>query len=359
MSSQSFSAVPILQPFVDRQELAGAVTLVANRDEVLSLEAVGHADLAAQKPMTTDAMFWIASQTKPMTATALMMLVDEGLVDVEEPVEKYLPEFAGQMVIAEQDEEHRVLRKPIRPLLVRHVLSHTGGLPFWTPVEQPRIDGLSLEHLGRLYAMTALEAEPGSRYCYSNAGTNIAGRIVEVVSGQPYEEFLQERLLDPLGMTDTTFWPSAEQLDRLAKVYKPGPENVGLEEIPISQFNYPLDSPRRFAAPAGGLFSTASDVARFCRMILRGGELDGRRYVSEESVRVMTSRQTGDLETSYGFCWSVGEDSFGHGGAYSTNMTIEPKNDLVTVWLVQHAKYPGEGNMAQGAFRETAKAAFG
>lgn len=348
----------VLQPFVDRHELAGAVILVADKDQILSLDSVGYADVAAGVPMATDALFWIASQTKPITATALMMLVNEGLVEVEEAVEKYLPEFAGQMVIAEQNENQVVLQKPSHPMTVRNVLNHTSGFPFLTSVEEPFIDSLKLRDAARLYALLPLQWQPDTQYCYSNVGTNIAGRIVEAVGGQSFESFLQERLFDPLGMTDTTFWPDKQQLRRLAKAYKPNAQNSGLEETLLHFLQYPLDNPRRFATPGGGLFSTAHDVARFCQMILRGGERDGRRYVSETSVKQMTTRQTASLPESYGLGWSVQESSFGHGGAYSTNMTIEPGSGLITVFLVQHAGFSGEGAASHEAFRNVAKERF-
>src|SRR5204862_3272598 len=126
-----------LQPFVDSHSLAGAVTLVADKDRVLSLDAVGFADVAGNKPLRPDALFWIASQSKPITATAFMMLVDEGKVSLDDPLEKYLLEFRDQWLIAEQDEEHTLLRKPGQPITVRHLLSHTGGLPFKSAIEQP------------------------------------------------------------------------------------------------------------------------------------------------------------------------------------------------------------------------------
>src|SRR5579871_2613285 len=217
-----------LQPFVDRHALAGAVTLVANRDNILSLEAVGYADIAGNKPMQTDALFWIASQSKPITSTALMMLVDAGKVHLDDPVEKYLPEFRDQWLAVEQDNDHMSLRRPHHPITVREILSHTSGLPFASAMEQPTLDLLPLRDGVRSYAMTPLQFEPGTKYQYSNAGINTAGRVIEVVSGMPYEQFLQKRLFDPLRMTDTTFWPSEAQVARLAKSYRPGKGNVGL-----------------------------------------------------------------------------------------------------------------------------------
>jgi CubicO group peptidase (beta-lactamase class C family)/Tol biopolymer transport system component len=344
-----------LQPFVDRGELAGAVALVANQEKVLDLRSVGFADLTAHKPMTDDALFWIASQSKPITATALMMLVDEGKVKLDDAVEHYLPEFRGQWVATQRSGDEVVLRKPRHPITVREILSHTSGLPFRSTMEEPTLDLLPLRVGVKSYAMTPLDFEPGTKYAYSNAGINTAGRIIEVVSGMSYEDFLDKHLFNPLGMTDTTFWPSAAQLARLAKAYKPGPNQKGLEEIPITQLRYPLNDRTRQSMPAGGLFSTARDLARFCRMVLNRGTLDGRRYLTESAVSDMTRKQTAEpIREGYGLGWSTGGDSFGHGGAYATNMTIDSRRPLITIFLVQHAGFPGDGGKAHEAFRKAA-----
>src|SRR6516164_5784933 len=168
------SIAAVLQPFVDSHSLAGAVTLVADKTHVLSLETVGYADVAARKPMKPDTLFWIASQSKSITAAALMMLVDEGRIRLDDPVEKYLPEFKGQWLAVEQDREHMLLNKPGHPITVREVLSHTSGLPFKSAMEQPTLDLLPLRDAVRSYAMTPLQFEPGTKYQYSNAGINTA-----------------------------------------------------------------------------------------------------------------------------------------------------------------------------------------
>ncbi|HXX24580.1 MAG TPA: serine hydrolase domain-containing protein [Terriglobia bacterium] len=348
-----------VQQFVDNHTLAGAVMLVASSNRVLSLQAVGYMDIARKRPLRTDALFWIASQSKPMTATAVMMLVDEGKVNVDDPVEKYLPEFKGQWLKAEEDAGHMLLKRPAHPITVKNVLSHTSGLPFSSPLEQPTLDLLPIAARVRSYAMLPLEFEPDSKYSYSNEGINTAGRIIEVVSGMPYQQFMEQRLFQPLGMKDTTFWPSSKQVHRLAKSYKANAAKTGLEETTVTQLRYPLTDRTREPMPAGGLFSTASDVARFCQMILNGGTLDGRRYLSEAAVRQMTSKQTPDgIREKYGFGWSVGNGEFGHGGAYATNMTIDPSHRLVFIWMVQHASFPGDGAKSRDAFMQAAKAAF-
>jgi CubicO group peptidase (beta-lactamase class C family) len=351
--------VAALQPFVDRGTLAGAVTLVADREKVLSLDAVGFADIAAKSPLLVDALFWIASQSKPITAAGLMILVDQGMVSLDGPVEKYLPEFKGQWLAVEEDKEHVLLKKPAHPITVREVLSHTSGMPFQSSMEQPTLDGLSLRDAVRSYALTPLKFEPGTKYQYSNAGINTAGRIIEVVSRMPYEEFMDKRLFGPLGMKDTTFWPNAEQLKRLAKAYRPDAKRTGLEETTIGQLRYPLNDRKRQPMPAGGLFSTASDVGRFCQMILSGGVYNGKRYLSKAAVEQMTTKQTGDaIKEDYGLGWSTGGGTFGHGGAYSTGMTIDPKRGLITVFMVQHAGFPKDGGRSQEAFKQAAYGQF-
>jgi CubicO group peptidase (beta-lactamase class C family) len=161
-------------------------------------------------------------------------------------------------------------------------------------------------------------------------------------------------------MKDTTFRPTLQQVRRLAKGYRPNEAKSGLEETTIGQFRYPLTDQTREPMPAGGLFSTASDVARFCRMILNGGVMDGKRYISEAAVKQMTSRQTpAAFATSYGLGWFTGNGEFGHPGAYSTDMTIDPQHGLVLIWMVQHAGGPsGDAAKARDAFKQAAKATF-
>ena len=354
-ASPSISAA--LQPFVDKHSLAGAVTLVADKDKILSLDAVGFADVAAQKPMKTDALFWIASQSKSITAAAFMMLVDEGKVKLDDPVEKYLPEFKDLQVAVGKGKEV-VLQKPKQPITIRQILSHTSGMPFASAKERPTLDMLPLSEGVKSYAATPLQTEPGTKYAYSNAGINTAGRIIEVISGMPYEDFLDKRLFGPLAMKDTTFWPNEEQLTRLAKSYKPNKEKTGLEELTISQLKYPLNDRKRQPMPAGGLFSTAGDVGRFCQMVLNGGTFNGKLLLSEDAVKQMTTKQTGDdLKDNYGLGWSTG-GSFGHGGAFATNMSIDPKRGLITVYMVQHAGFSGEGVKSHGAFKQAAEELF-
>ena len=166
-----------LQPFVDEHELAGAVTLVATKDKVLDVETVGWADVAAKRPMRADAMMWIASMSKGITATAFMVLVDEGKVKLDDPVEKYLPEFKGQMFVAEKDADHVLLKKPKHPITIRNVLSHTSGLPFKSPIEEPTLDMIPLATAVKSHAMSPQMFEPDSKYQYSNAARRVDARV--------------------------------------------------------------------------------------------------------------------------------------------------------------------------------------
>lgn len=350
---------PVLQPFVDDHTMAGAVVLVADADNILDIEAVGWMDVAAKKPMRPDALFWIASQSKPITAAALMILVDEGKVSVDDPVEKYLPELKDLRLVAEQGQDPAQGKKPRHPILVHEVLSHTSGLPFRSAFEQPTLDLGPLAARVRSYATLRLVSEPGTKYLYSNAGINIAGRIIEVVSGMPFETFLDERILQPLGMKDTTFWPSASQLERLAKAYKPNAKRDGLDEGPIVQLKYPLDSRERQPMPAGGLFSTAADVSLFYRMIAGNGMAGGKRILSEKSVQQMTSDQSGEAHANYGFGFTAHGPYTGHGGAYSTDSRLDREHGLITIFLVQQAGWARDGKKILPAFQKAATEAFG
>lgn len=348
-----------LQPFVDDKVLAGAVTLVADKDKVLDVSTVGWADIAAKKPMTKDALFWIASMSKPITATAFMMLVDEGKVSLDDPVEKFLPEFRGQMVIAEKDKDHVLLKKPKHPITVRNVLSHTSGLAFKSAVEDPTLDMLPLRVAVLSYAAAPLQFEPDTKYQYANAGINTAARIIEVISGMSYEDFMQQRLFTPLGMVDTTFWPSEAQEKRIATSYKPNADKTGLEAMQVTQLHYPLHERIRQPMPAGGLYSTAADVAKFCQMLLNGGQLNGKRYISGDSLKQLQTKQTADGLNAYSLGFQLNGTSFGHGGAYATNLNIDPAKGIATVFMVQHSGWrTDEGKKILPAFQKAAADSF-
>ncbi|MBS0211207.1 MAG: beta-lactamase family protein [Planctomycetes bacterium] len=361
-SASAEGLAPVIQPFVDSHGIAGAVVTVANRDKLLTLDVVGAADVATGQPMRPNTMFWIASQSKPITSTALMILVDEGKVNLDDPVEKYLPEFKGQMLEVKKagGSKETELRPPKHPITVWNVLSHTSGLPFRSAAEVPTLDGLTLADAVKSYAQTPLTFEPDTKYAYSNAGINTAGRIIEVVSGLPFETFVDQRLFQPLGMTDTTFWPNEEQVARLAKSYKPNDDKTNLVEVKIGQLRYPLSDRTRHVMPAGGYFSTANDCVRLCQMVLNGGTFQGKRILSETAVKEMTRRQTAEGLNSYGLGWSVNGKNFGHGGAHATNMNVDTDRGLVTVFLIQAAGgFPTNGKECQGAFNRAVIERFG
>ena len=350
-----------LQPFIDSRVMAGAVVLVADKDSVLDLEAVGYSNLSARKPMKTTDLFYIASMTKCFTATALMMMVDEGKVNINDPVEKYLPEFKGQMVEEAENKGHPHL--PQHPITIKEVMSHTAALP-----GEPRHKRYTLAEDVKEIAKLPLQWEPGTKMKYS-LGPEIGGRIVEVVSGVPYCQFIQQRLLEPLGLNDTTFWPNAEQADRLAlthayntttKTLEPVQHNSELIKagqcgtvppIILSQFTAGMIPAyaHHFANPAGSLFSTAADIGKFCQMLLNGGSYQGKTYISRAALQQMTALQTGDLlvgngEQGYGLGFFVQRravkggptvGSYGHHGSHKTQMWIDPRNQVAMVLMVQ------------------------
>ena len=298
--------------------------------------------------MQPDTLFWIASNSKQITSAALMLLVDEGKIALDDVVSERLPEFRGQMLVSEEDDAHKVLRKPTRPLTVRDLLSHTGGVLPW--FYDGRLNAGSLRERTLACALTPLRFEPGTRWEYGNGGFEVAGRLIEVVSGEPLESFLQTRLFTPLGMTDTTFWPSKEQVGRLATPYTPGPDGTGLAESTLP-FTYPLAEMSGSPSPGGGLFSTAGDCFLFCRLIAGGGVFEGRRLLSEAAVRTMTTTQTGTLlsapdnENGYGLGWNTTSRDQGrpwptgigfvhHGGAHGTNLWIDPQCSQIKVFMV-------------------------
>lgn len=361
-----------MQAFVEDNTISGAVTLVARKGEIMSLEAVGLADIANKKPMRPDSLFWIASMTKPITATAVMMLQEEGKLSVDDPVEKYLPEFKNQWLIENRSSNSMTLTRAPRPITLRDLLTHTSGL---SDVAAPR-PNCTLAELAMAYSQLPLKFPPGTKWEYCNSGINVLGRIVEVSSGQTFADFLQDRIFKPLGMKDTTFWPTAAQAKRLAKSYQPATDGRGLEEATIWFIKGDLSDRSRTAFPSGGLFSIAQDMFRFYQMVLNGGEFNGKRIVSRQSVDVMTRTQTGDIRTgftegmSFGYGWAVlkkptgvtemlSPGTFGHGGAYGTQGWVDPKKELICVLMIQRVRLPNaDASPIRKAFQEAAVSAI-
>jgi CubicO group peptidase (beta-lactamase class C family) len=346
---------PGMQRFVDDHQIAGAVTVAGTAKGIARLEAIGQRRLDTGDAMPKDALFRIASMTKPITAVGILILADEGKLSVDDPVEKHLPEFRGQMLVAERKPDQLTLKKTPRPITLRDLLTHTSGVPGYPS---------GLDRYGKRYRTLAestlalsqrpLEFAPGSRWSYSNTGINTLGSIIEVVSGMDYETFLAERVFKPLRMKDTTFRPSKEQLSRLAGMYGISKDGK-LTPVPDAPISRPAE--RRHPSPAGGLYSTGADQAQFYRMMLNGGTLDGERILSEKSVKAMTRVQTGELKCgftpgmSHGLGFAVVREpqgvtamlspgSFGHGGAFGTQSWADPKRGLFVILLIQRTGLP-------------------
>lgn len=360
-----------MQEKVAANEIAGAVTMVVAKDKILHLESTGLADVAAKRPMTPDTLFWIASMTKPITGTAILMLQDEGKLNMADPVAKYLPEFASLKAPS---------GKPAN-LTITQVLTHTSGLgEAGGPAAK---EAKTLADLVPLWLAAPMQYEPGTKWKYTQSGINAAARIVEVVSGLSFDAFLQQRLFDPLGMKDTTFYPNDAQQSRLATAYAKNKNTGTLEPVaPRSDFG------KRDRPPQGngGLFSTARDYARFCQMLLAGGTLDGHRYLSADAIKFLSTPQTGDLPTgffqndAYGqrganYAWGIGTcilrtphegvaamlspGSFGHGGAWGTQAWIDPAKGVGYVLMVQRADFPNsDASDVRQAFQQAAATAL-
>ena len=353
-----------MKEFIAKNEIAGAVTLVVSPDKVLHLDAAGKADTAADVPMREDHIFWIASMTKPMTGVCVMMLQDEGKLSVEDPIAKYIPELKN--LKTKDGKAHAVT--------IRQILTHTAGLGEATP-EQERV-ATKLADLIPHFAAKPLAFEPGSKWAYSQSSINTAARIVEIVSGKSFDQFLQDRLCGPLGMKDTAFYLSDEQAKRLAKSYRL--ENGKLEEAKIFILHGQEPTSRtRYPAANGGAFSTARDYGRFCQMLLNDGTLDGRQYLKPESVKYVSSVLSGEVKTGFteGNGWGLGfcvirrpqgvsamlsPGSYGHGGAFGTQAWIDPEKKLAFVLMTQRANFPNSDNSdVRKAFQEAAVAGAG
>ena len=336
----------VLQARVENNdEIAGVVAVLARKDgTIISQNVLGLADIEAGRPMQPDSVFWIASMTKPMTAAAMMILVDEGKVSLDDPATKFIPALKNLMVVESQEDGRLVLTRPVREVTVRQLLCHTAGFAFLSELQGFGLDVVSMEFASLPSVTGPLQFQPGDKFLYSNQGINIAGRIIEVASGMSYADFLQQRIFDPLGMTDTTFWPNEQQLARLAKSYRYNALQKNLEEVPVHYLNYPLhDRMKRHAEPGGGLFSTAEDCTKFCLMLANDGEWGGRKILTKEAVSELKKDQTGTLNVNYGLSFDRSENHFGHGGAYGTRMAIDSRRNIVSVFMVQCASSPKSG----------------
>ena len=334
---------PAMEQSVSSKQAAGIVTLVMEKGKIVHHEAAGMADIKSGKKMEKDALFWIASMTKSVNAAAVMTLVDEGKLSLDEPASKWLPEL-GKMKLADGS-------IPKTPITLRRLLSHTAGIAF--PPRKATDGAISLKSYVASLLRAPLAFEPGSGYEYG-FGPTVAGRIIEIVSGLKYDEFLQKRLFAPLGMKDTQFNPDEAHRARIARTYtmdedthelRPGYNPFVTSDVSVTHM----------VEPAGGLFSTATDMGRFYAMIANKGELDGVRILSAAAVADMTAPVTaGGRLQGYAAGWQCNTEeqrpcsampigSFGHGGAFATNGWVDPEHQLVTVFLVQNVMVPDSG----------------
>jgi CubicO group peptidase (beta-lactamase class C family) len=319
---------------------------------------LGYADVEAKKPISEDNIFWIASMTKMFAGASIMMLVDEGKVSLDDPVTKFIPQLKKWMVVEEKDQAHILLKPPVRPVTIRHLLSHTSGLAGSSELQQATgADSTPLKARALSSVTGPLQSQPGDKYAYGNQGMNVAARVVEVVSGMPYETFLQKRFFDPLGMKETTFWPTEAQVARLAGAYGPNKGKTGFARGGIGFLTKPLsDRAHRFPEAGGGLFSTTPDVLRYGLMLANDGELDGKRYLSHAAMDELRKEQAGKTKVNYSLGYHLRNGMFGHDWAYGTDLSVDPKTDMVAVFMVQCTS--GDQWAARDLFLKTALQIF-
>lgn len=369
---------PRMQAGVDQGSIPGAVSMIVQDGKVAHFDAVGWADVDAKKPMRTDSIFQIMSMTKPITGIGIMILMEEGKLSITDPVERHLPEFKNQWMVKDREGKERMeLVRPSRAITILDLLTHTSGMAGYMP------EGISdfmqtmdrpLHEAVAAYAQVPLQFEPGSRWMYSNMGIDTLGRIIEVASGMKYEDFLKQRLFDPLGMKDSFFYPPADKRDRIAMVYRRQDGKwvrSGKEILGGDPALYRAGA--KYPGPSFGLFSTAEDLAQVCQMMLNGGTLNGKRILSPATVRMMTTVQNAHMEPSghnvgqgFGLAWTVAKDqrfevvlrpkgTYGHGGAFGTDYWIDPEHKLIGIFLIQVA---GSNRYEERALSQMAVAAL-
>ena len=350
MDSTKLAEIPVLmQYFVNEHKIAGAVTLVVRKGQVVSFEAVGFQNIKKKMPMSRNTIFRIASLTKPFAAASIMMLSEEGKLQLDNPIEKYLPEYKNMWLLSEISGEKETLIRPKRKITIRDILTHTSGLaalPSEMPINSIREYALMISQLPLLF-------EPGTQWKYSGSGITAAARIVEVISGKPYEKFLSERIFGPLKMKDTYFSLPESSLERVASLYNLSADS-SLEIIDAPGWLY------SFPHPEGGLYSTTLDMYKWMQTILNKGIFNGTRILSEKSVEEITKIQTGELVTgftdgmSYGLGFGIVHNptgvtsmlstgTFGHGGAFGTQSWADPVNQTIYILMIQRQGF-GNGD---------------
>lgn len=362
-----------MQSATDANGYLGAVTLIARDGEVVDWRAYGHRDLARTQPMPRDAIFRIYSMTKTVATVAALMLVDDGRLALDEPIARYLPEFTTMQVFDGGSADAPRLRPAASAITLRHLLTHsagfaTGGEGYEEAtkiLERADLHGSTdLADFARRTSGLPLATDPGRRFHYDGTGIEVMGRLVEVVAGMPFETFVQRRVLDPLGMNDTGFSVPPGKRTRIADISAMGPDGRLVLDSGSTAAR-PGERMQRYASGAGGLYSTAPDYLRFCRMLLDGGRLGGRTLLRRETVRSMMrdelpiGMKTGRELTGgerFGFGGSVVVDptlrdrrgsigSFGWSGAASTYYTIDPQRHLIALLLMQHLPSEGMKNL--------------
>lgn len=355
-----------LRQSVDSNRIAGAVALVLRDGRVVYERAVGWADRESRRPMATDALFRIASQTKALTSVAIMMLVEEGKIGLGDPVSRYIPAFARATVVARSDSGVRYV--PIaRPITIRHLLTHTAGIGYgtdsilgplyaarglgpaagfgWYTADKDEPTCATMERLATL----PFARQPGDAYVYGY-NTDILGCVVERASGLTLDEFFRRRITGPLGMRDTHFFVPRADAGRLVTVYA-SDSALGVVRAPDGargQGHY-ADGPRRSFSGGAGLVSTARDYARFLQMLLEGGQLDGVRLLSPKSVALMSTGQVGTLYSASGMGFGLGFSiverhgadntlmsvgTYGWGGAYGSLYRVDPQERIVLLLML-------------------------
>lgn len=335
-----------LKPYVDRLEIPGYVSVLVDGDRE-EWVADGWRDIASRKPISRDSLFRICSQTKGIVGAAAAKLVVEGKLSLGDPVSKYLPEFAKLERIAGEKDGAKTVVPVKNTLTVRDCLSHTGGFPFETKVSSALgWCGAPLRVAAAAGAATPLLFEPGTSWKYSNAGLDVAGAVVEKVTGEKIEQHLKRVFFDPLGMKDTTFHPTAKQLERLVSMYYVETNKTCRHMPKYRPLSEPYDSPERGASCGAGLFSTPRDMLEFYRMLAFGGlSRDGKRILPEKAItELLAVKQTPPgVKTAYSLGMFVEGSWFGHDGALKTAALLEPKRHAVWLWMMQ-CEYPGRIN---------------
>jgi CubicO group peptidase (beta-lactamase class C family) len=348
-----------MQPYLDSYKLAGVIGIIADKNGKIHYRNIlGYADVEGKKPMSEDNVFWIASMTKMFAGASIMMLMDQGKISLDDPVTRFIPQLEKWMVVEERDQSHVLLKALVRPVTVRHLLSHTSGLTGSSELQQVTgADSTPLKARALSSVTGPLQWQPGEKYAYGNQGMNIAARIVEIVSGMPYEEFLQKRFFDLLGMTETTFWPSEAQIARLAGAYSPNKDKNGYARGGIGFLTKPYtDRVHRYPEAGGGLFSTPHDILRYGLMLANDGELGGKRYLSHAAMDELRKEQTGTTKVNYSLGYHLRNGMFGHDGAYGTDLSVNPATGMVAIFMIQCTS--GDQWAARDLFLKTATQVF-